>query len=124
MSDLRYALRSLRRTPVFTVVAVLSLALGAGANTAIFSLIDSIMLKMLPVDHPEQLVFVTTKPIEAGGVRIKINISNGAMKQMQQSAPQTAIASSYEENSKFKSPSMDKPSPPPPISFPPIIFQC
>ena len=54
MSDLRYALRSLSRSPVFTVVAILSLALGAGANTAIFSLIDSVMLKMLPIDHPER----------------------------------------------------------------------
>jgi putative ABC transport system permease protein len=54
--DVRYALRMMRRTPVFTAVAVLSLALGIGANTAIFSLIDTLMLRLLPVQAPEQLV--------------------------------------------------------------------
>ena len=54
--DIRYALRILGRTPVISAVAILSLALGIGANTAIFSLIDSVMLRMLPVEKPEQLV--------------------------------------------------------------------
>lgn len=54
--DLRYGLRILRRTPITTAVAILSLALGIGANTAIFSLIDSVMLRMLPVQKPEELV--------------------------------------------------------------------
>jgi predicted permease len=57
--DLRYAVRALRTSPAFTAVAVLSLALGIGANTAIFSLIDAVMLKYLPVSHPEELVQVT-----------------------------------------------------------------
>ncbi len=59
IQDLRYALRALRSTPGFTAVAILSLALGIGANTAIFSLIDSVMLKTLPVRHPEELLVVT-----------------------------------------------------------------
>jgi predicted permease len=54
--DVRYGRRMLRRSPGFTAVAALSLALGIGANTAIFSLIDSVMLKTLPVESPDQLV--------------------------------------------------------------------
>jgi predicted permease len=54
--DLRYTLRMLAKSPAFTLVAVMSLALGIGANTAIFSLMDVIMLRSLPVDDPAQLV--------------------------------------------------------------------
>jgi putative ABC transport system permease protein len=57
--DVRYALRALRSSPGFAAVTILSLALGIGANTAIFSLIDSVILKTLPVSHPEQLLQVT-----------------------------------------------------------------
>jgi putative ABC transport system permease protein len=56
--DIRYGLRILGRTPVISCVAVLSLALGIGANTAIFSLIDTVMLRMLPVERPEELTQV------------------------------------------------------------------
>jgi predicted permease len=57
-SDLRLALRGLRRSPLFATGAILSLALGIGANTAIFTLIDQILLRKLPVHHPEQLVML------------------------------------------------------------------
>src|SRR5579862_459728 len=57
--DIRYAIRALRSTPAFAAVAILSLALGIGANTAIFSLIDALMLKSIPVSHPEELLQVT-----------------------------------------------------------------
>src|SRR5580698_2797139 len=59
LQDLRYAVRTLNGNRGFAAVAIVSLALGIGANTAIFSLIDSVMLKTLPVSHPEQLLQVT-----------------------------------------------------------------
>jgi putative ABC transport system permease protein len=56
--DLRYGARLLRRNPTFAAVAILTLALGTGANTAIFQLVDAVRLRSLPVDHPEQLAEV------------------------------------------------------------------
>jgi predicted permease len=58
LSDLRFAFRGLRRSPLFACVAILSLALGIGANTAIFTLIDQILLRKLPVRAPEELVML------------------------------------------------------------------
>ena len=56
---LRYALRTLAKAPLLSLVVVLSLALGIGANTAIFSLLDQVLLNSLPVEHPERLVLLT-----------------------------------------------------------------
>ena len=58
--DLRYGIRMLAKTPAFTLVAVLSLVLGIGAATTVFSLMDAVMLRSLPLQHPEQIVRVAT----------------------------------------------------------------
>src|ERR1700684_1890201 len=65
LQDVRYALRALRSSPGFAAIAILSLALGIGANTAIFSLIDAVILKTLPVSHPEHLVELVWKSEDA-----------------------------------------------------------
>ena len=60
LQDLRYAVRLLRRAPAFAAAAIISLALGIGANAAIFSLVDTVMLRQLPVERPGELVFIET----------------------------------------------------------------
>ncbi len=68
VADCRYGLRVLRKSPVFTAAAVLSLALGIGANTAIFSLMDRVMLRMMPVREPDRLVeFQRIMPVYGRG---------------------------------------------------------
>src|SRR5882724_8857383 len=75
MPNLRLTIRALARTPLFTIVAILSLALGIGANTAIFSLLDQVLLRTLPVKNPRELVYLyhpgpfqgSTSSDEAGG---------------------------------------------------------
>src|SRR5215813_10354837 len=73
LKDIRYALRQFVRTPVFTIVAMASLAVGIGANTAIFSVMNAAMLKALPVRDPQQLVSLTN-PNESG---TSIGLSRG-----------------------------------------------
>ncbi len=61
MQDFRYALRGLIKTPVFSSVVILSLALGIGANTAIFTLLDQVLLRLLPVKNPRELALLTAR---------------------------------------------------------------
>ena len=64
IQDLRYGLRSLHKAPAFTAVVALTIALGVGANTAVFSLIEAVLLRSLPVENPKELVFLETAGIE------------------------------------------------------------
>ena len=70
--DLAFIIRTLRRSPMFTGVAIVSLALGIGANTAIFSLLDQVLLRSLPVRDPQRLV-VFHKDYEAPGYSMRDN---------------------------------------------------
>src|SRR5439155_27388401 len=58
VKDLRFGLRQLRLNPTFTIVSVLSLALGIGANTAIFQLIDAVRLRTLPIESPQEMAYI------------------------------------------------------------------
>jgi predicted permease len=89
--DLRFGWRMLRRSPVLSLVAVLSLALGIGANTALFSLVDALLLKTLPVKEPERLVLFRWV---SGPKRIPRTV-DGEFKKDEATGAQTSTSFSY-----------------------------
>ena len=66
IGDIRYGARVLRRNPVFTAVAILTLALGIGANTAVFNVMNAVLLRYLPVSDPERVVYLRVEGRPSG----------------------------------------------------------
>ncbi len=94
LQDLRYALRQLRRSPAFAAVAILTLALGIGANTAIFSVLDSILLQPLPFPHANRLVQIDAQSDYA-------SFPKGWIREYQRRTTTFASISGYTLNSEY-----------------------
>ena len=75
-TDLKYALRGLAKRPSFSAIAILILALGIGANTAIFSVVEGTLLRPLPFSHPERLVRIFEAQDERGARGASTNLSD------------------------------------------------
>src|SRR5437762_12069717 len=76
MNDIRFALRQIRESPGFTLIAVITLALGIGANTAIFSVVEGVILRPLPFPHAERLVRIYEALDENGARSASLNLSD------------------------------------------------
>ena len=95
--DLRYSMRGLFKNPGFTVVAIIALALGTGANTAIFSVVNAILLRPLAYGHPQQLVIVWGTNARSGLVRDGLSLPN-LMDYRQQTSKLAEIAAYSQED--------------------------
>jgi putative ABC transport system permease protein len=85
LADLRFGLRMLRKHPAFTAIAIITLAIGIGANTAIFSVVNAVLLKALPVSEPDRLVMVYEANLARGFNRVRVAPGNYLSWKAQQS---------------------------------------
>ena len=76
IQDIRYGIRLLRKNPGFTVVAILTLALGIGANTAIFSVVDAVLVRPLPYPDPQRMFMVCQTRPELGATKNGVSFPN------------------------------------------------
>ena len=91
VQDIRYGVRMLRKSPLFTAVAVMAIAIGIGANTAIFSLVDAILLRPLPYHDPQRLIVVGTQQRGISGMDLMGPADFLAWRDHQQSFEQVAV---------------------------------
>ncbi len=91
VQDVRYGVRMLRKSPLFTAVAVMAIAIGIGANTAIFSLVDAILLRPLPYPEPQRLIIVGTNQRDGSGMSPMGTADFLAWRDHQQSFEQVAV---------------------------------
>src|SRR3981189_2456253 len=92
LQDIRYAWRQMGKSPGFTLVAVLTLALGIGANTGIFTLLDAVLLKSLPVPHPEQLCLVKRSDMAVERTRFSWSFFDNVRHRLPSSFPIAAMS--------------------------------